>query len=242
MVLESRIARAGRIAAAVLLGPGLAGCGIFPTSGWAPVVAAAPAVPAAPAAAPALAAPVPAPSPPPSCSVTLEGDSILNGMTVSGKRIAEPPAAILKRLRPHYKVIDNSAPGMTAGLRAPGFLTLSRDTRFVVLQYGINDATQRADMWRPLRQMIDQVKAEGRTPIVTGISRQSLQFPRRELYDTINRKVAAETGTLFADWGSVRFDPKDMSDPLHPGPAYAERLMTRLAEVLDRAAPECSGD
>ncbi|WP_155946962.1 hypothetical protein, partial [Pseudacidovorax intermedius] len=50
----------------------------------------------------------------PDCSVALWGDSILHGAHNGAHRLAEPPAAILKRLRPLYGVEDNSVPGDSA--------------------------------------------------------------------------------------------------------------------------------
>lgn len=173
------------------------------------------------------------------CTVTLEGDSILYGSYANNQRFEEPPAAMLRRLRPAYTVIDNSAPGSTAVQRAPAFATAPLTTHFVVLQHGINDG-QFGQPYEPaLRRMVAHVQAEGRTPVITGLSRQTHPAPGRDAADDVARRVAGETGALFADWGTVSFKPAEMADVLHPAPAYSERLVGRIVSLLDRAAPEC---
>ena len=176
------------------------------------------------------------------CSVTLEGDSILWGGYGHNQRLAEPPAAALRRLRPAYAVIDNSAGGSTAAGRAPEFVKLPVGTRFVVLEHGINDGLfgRVQDLAPALRSMVAHVKDQGATPVITGIARPARQAPARDAADAVARQVAADTGAWFADWGAVPVEPAEMADVLHPGPAYSARLVERLAEVLDAAAPECA--
>ena len=201
--------------------------------------------------APAAPAPVEAAAPEPTkeraaspiaktgCSVTLEGDSIQYGAYGMNQRLAEPPAAVLKRMRPAYTVIDNSAGGSTASQRAPAFVKMPVETRFVVLEHGLNDGLFGKDLAPALRSMVAHVKAEGATPIVTGLARQPLPAKRRDASDAIARQIALETGALFADWGAVPYEANEMADVLHPGPAYSLRLAERLVAVLDAAAPEC---
>ena len=175
------------------------------------------------------------------CTVTFEGDSILHGGYAADQRFDEPPAAMLKRLRPAYTVIDNSESGSTATRRAPAFSTAPLTTHFVVLQHGINDAMSGQPYEPALRRMVAHVQAEGRTPVITGLSRQTHTATGRDAADAVARKVAAETGALFADWGAVSFKPAEMADVLHPAPAYSERLVARIVTMLDKAAPECRG-
>ncbi|WP_418130502.1 SGNH/GDSL hydrolase family protein [Variovorax sp. 375MFSha3.1] len=181
----------------------------------------------------------PDPQAPRDCTVTFEGDSILHGGYAANRRFDEPPAAMLKRLRPAYTVIDNSEPGATATRRAPAFSTAPLTTHFVVLQHGINDAMSGQPYEPALRRMVAHVQAEGRTPVITGLSRQPLTATGRDEADAIARRVAGETGALFADWGAVTFKPAEMADVLHPAPAYSERLVGRIVLMLDKAAPEC---
>ncbi|KPU88094.1 hypothetical protein APR50_43935 [Variovorax paradoxus] len=175
----------------------------------------------------------PVPPPRPDCSVTLEGDSIM----------FDGGAALLMRLRPAYAVVDNSVAGSTATLRATAFPRVRLTTRFVVLQRGINDAMRGWQIEYPLRTMVGLVQAEGRGVVLTGLTRQAPGHPiaLRDAHDATMRRIAAETGALFADWGSVAADPADIqADGLHPRPPYTARLIARLVEVLDTAAPECA--
>jgi lysophospholipase L1-like esterase len=174
------------------------------------------------------------------CSVTLEGDSIMWGGFVPGPRLSEPPAAILKRMRPAYTVVDNSVNSSTATQRAKTFASSTRTTRFVVLQHGINDALIGSEFATSLYEMAKISKKEGRIPIITGLTHQIKKIKKRDYYDLIARQVAIASQSLFADWGSVRYRPQDMADEMHPGQAYADRLVARLVALLDQAAPECT--
>ena len=173
------------------------------------------------------------------CSVTLEGDSIMWGGFIPGPRLPEPPVAILKRLRPSYTVVDNSVISSTAAQRAKKFAEIPRTTKFVVLQHGINDALTGSDLATHLYEMAEISKREGRIPIITGLTHQIRKIRKRNYYDLIARQVAIASKSLFADWGTVRYRPEDMADEMHPGQAYADRLVERLVVVLDQAAPEC---
>lgn len=193
---------------------------------------------------PSTAASAAAPKPPDAadCSVTLYGDSILYGTygTTPTNRLAEPPAAAIKRLRPGYTVVDRSSPGDFVNLRLPTFRRDVIDTRLVVIEHGMNDAGNRFDYAEPLRSMIRGVKALGKTPIVTGLSRpRSGEVSTRDAYDKIARSVAAEERVIFADWGAVAMTDADLQDALHPGQDYSHRLTEQLVSALDRAAPEC---
>ena len=173
------------------------------------------------------------------CSVTLEGDSILHGAYGHDQRLSEPPAAVLKRMRPAYTVIDNAVAGTAAIQREPSFAATPITTRFVVLEHGINDGQLGYPYEAPLRSMVAHVQAAGRTPVITGLTRQPQPVRGRDFYDGMARRIADETGALFADWGSVAFSPDELADMLHPGPIYSERLVARLVSLLDKAAPEC---
>lgn len=179
------------------------------------------------------------PSGPRDCSVTLEGDSIMYGAYGINMRLDEPPAAMLKRMRPAYTVVDNAVPGTAAIQREPGFVATPVATRFVVLEHGINDGQLGYPYEGPLRSMVAHARAQGRTPVITGLTRQPRPVRGRDFYDGVARQVASDTGTLFADWGSVAFTPGEMADAVHPGPVYSERLVARLVSLLDKAAPEC---
>ena len=151
--------------------------------------------------------------------------------------LAEPPAEALRRLRPGYRVIDRSRIGDTAWARLAFFIRTPIATRFVVIQYGVNDAGSGYLYARPLKTMVTHVQRAGKTAIVTGPSRGAIK--NWDTYHDIARKVAMETGAAFADWGAVEFSQADMGDPIHPGQAYSLRLVRQLVATLDRLAPEC---
>jgi len=173
------------------------------------------------------------------CSVDLYGDSIMHGGYKGNLRLAEPPAATLKRLRPRYAVQDFSLNGETATLRAKTFGSEPRTGRFVVIEHGINDTMQRLPLEVSLRSMIETVRREGREPILTGLSRQPVSIPGRTAANQSIRRLASDLRVPFADWDAVRFTPQEMEDVLHPSKPYSDRLVKSIVEVLDRLAPEC---
>ncbi len=175
------------------------------------------------------------------CSVALYGDSILHGGFRMAQRLADPPAAALKRLLPSYRIVDRSLNGATAHVQLTEFFSEEFTTRFVVLQYGINDAGSDFPLELPLRTMIRYVQATGQKPLLTGLAHQLDDLPKRAEYDAIHRALANEFGAPFAQWGSIPFDRSDFEDPIHPAQAYSHRLVEQLALTLDRAAPECAG-
>lgn len=188
---------------------------------------------------PAPTAPAPT-SPVSKCSVDLNGDSIMagafssNGQTVF---LAERPAAILKRMRPAYTVVDRSVPGETAAARSVTFYNQTRSGHFQIFEHGLNDATGNTGFEPALRGMVEYVKAEGRVPLITGLSRTRILVANAAAYNAIAAKVASETITAFADWQTVAYDPLDMADDYHPAPKYAERLVARLVERLPSPLP-----
>lgn len=238
-----------RCALAGLCGALLAGCaGTSPHA--LPTARDGVAVPAPAAAAPrATPAPAPAageasaqatPQPRSDCSVVLYGDSILHGGYAGSLRLSEPPAQTLRRVRPRYAVEDLTANGETATQRLGTFGQEHRDARFLVIAHGINDVAQRLDLDSALRRMVRVAQQEGREVILTGLSRQPVSVPGRAQGDAVIRRVASDMHVAFADWGSVPYQSSEMADVLHPAKPYSDRLVQRIADVLDRLAPECA--
>ncbi|MGO4390204.1 SGNH/GDSL hydrolase family protein [Variovorax sp. M-6] len=184
--------------------------------------------------------------PPTACTIELYGDSIM-----AGNGSAETPAMTLQRVRPGLEVVaDHSVAGMQLAALATVFSSEARSARIVVIENGVIDS------WRglppnnfkaALEALIYQLRAEGRTPVLTGYSRQapnailSLEaIARRDAYDGLARSVAAAAGIEFANWGSVQFEgANDLLDGVHPNKDYSDRLVERLAVTLDKVAPEC---
>lgn len=181
----------------------------------------------------------PAPTPQSVCSVELYGDSILHGGYLGDRRLKEPPADALRRLRPRYRVVDRSVNGETAGTRSASFASEERSGRIVVIQYGLNDAMQGLPLETSLRAMVARARAEGRHVVLTGLSRTLVGADVRDRGDAAVRRVARDLAVPFADWGSVPVRPAEMADILHPAQAYSARLVEHLVRVLDTVAPEC---
>jgi hypothetical protein len=170
----------------------------------------------------------------------LYGDSILHGGYGGSQRLAEPPAQTLQRLRPRYRIDDLTVNGQTAAQRALSFGAEKRSAHFVVVEYGLNDAVLGLPLEPSLRTMVSTAQQEGRRVILTGLSRQPASVPGRVQADATVRRLASEMGTEFADWGSVPYAQDEMADMLHPGKPYSDRLVQRIADALDRLAPECA--
>lgn len=219
-------------AAAVAL-TGLSGCGGGGGGGGASV---SPLASGLTLAAPTVAAPAIIQA---DCSVLLWGDSILRGDTLAGL-LSETPSAALKRMRPAYTVLDQTKSGDYVTLRLGEFLNASITSRFVVIGDGVNDAGHDLEYEQPLRSMVQRVKSQGHTPVITGLSRVAKGVPNRDAYDAIAKRVASEEAALFADWGTVAYDAADMADDVHPGQPYSTRLAERLVAKLDSVAPECA--
>ena len=180
------------------------------------------------------------------CTVELYGDSIM-----AGNGTPETPAMTLQRIRPGFKVVaDHAVAGTMLAMLYPSFATDPRSARFVVIENGVIDSWRGMSpltMQEMYRAMIEKLRAEGRVPVLTGFSRQSLggvlsgeQIARRDSYDTFVKDYAASVDVAFADWGSVRFDgPVDLMDGVHPNKTYSDRLVEQLASTLDKVAPEC---
>lgn len=180
------------------------------------------------------------------CTVEVYGDSIM-----AGNGTAETPSMTLQRLRPGLQVVaDHSAAGTMLAMLYPEFAASPRTARFVVIENGVIDAWRGASVQRILNTygaMIERVRSEGRVPVLTGFSRQSIggvlkaeDISRRDSYDAAVKNYATELDVAFADWGGVQFGgPSDLLDFVHPNKTYSDRLVEQLALTLDKVAPEC---
>lgn len=211
------------IAAAALLA--LAACGGGGGGGGA-------AMPVSVAAAPA-ADPKPAPTEQPPgkaapCSVAYWGDSIAGITTpLLGKGLQVGGHAVI---------------GGTAEAAQSVFLQDPLESRFVVIEYGTNDANGHRPYEPAMRSMLERVKAMGRTAVVVGLSNATQgDMVYRATYNALAGNLAREYGALFVDWAAVPWSASDLkADGVHPLDAYAQRLADRLTQVIVDAAPECA--
>jgi hypothetical protein len=191
------------------------------------------------------------------CDITLYGDSILAGVYLNdkgdGQTWTNRPAIEINAHRPKYRVVDASQPGQSLYALTLGVYNKPRDTKFVVVESGVIDSWTAEPVGQRLREVVDFLKAEGRTVIITGYARQAVktgtffwltedQLARHDEWNNAARFVAQQTGSEFADWGAVPFNgASDIVDAVHPGQAYSLRLSAALIAAMDRAAPECGG-
>nr|AER23936.1 hypothetical protein var059 [Variovorax sp. HH01] len=193
----------------------------------------------------------------PDCTVELNGDSVLNGAYTTPShelmRLQEPPAATIKRLRPKYTIKDNTLNGQTSAALAQVFYNRQRTSRFIVIENGIIEAWRNESMVQNLRSMAVFARGEGRTPILTGLSRFALHvdpdpgynmtqtmIDQRDAFDAQIKAMAAQEGIAFAEFGAAPFSgASDLLDTVHPTKAYSDRLVARLVLTLDALAPEC---
>ncbi len=189
------------------------------------------------------------------CDVTLYGDSIMAGVYMddhgSGQQHWRRPAVEINLHRPKYRVVDESRPGQSLYAFMWDIANRPRDTKFVVVESGVIDSWVAVPVGQRLLDVIDFLKAEGRTPILTGYARQTVrdgkwawltadQLAFHNEWNEAVRYVAQQTGVEFADWGSVpMYGGTDIIDAVHPTEAYSQRLSAALIAAMDRAAPEC---
>lgn len=209
-----------------------------------------PLLPAVQAPAPAAQAPTPAPAQT-DCTVALYGDSILHGAyndAAGEQRLAEPPAAALKRLRPAYVVTDNTVSGQSARALSATFNNATRTSKYIVIESGVIDAWRNDPMVDTVKAMAEFARAEGRTVVITGFS-HTLVAPklgvteaavaRRDTFNLEMHSMAAAMKFGFADFGAAAFDADSLMDRVHPSQAYSLRLVNQLVTELDKVAPGC---
>lgn len=231
--MKHQMKRAGAVLAAALA---LAGCGGGGGSGGVYVseVAAAPQGPAQ----------APASVKQRSCTVTFYGDSILNGIDVA-------PSTLLVNARPKWRVDDRTKPGQSLFLLSTLIANDARSTDYVVVENGVIDSWAGEPVGQRLLDVVRLLQSEGRAVIITGYAHQVVrtdqfawltadQVARHDEWDAAAAYVAVQTGSIFANWSTVRFQgQEDIVDAVHPAHDYRIYLTNRLIETLDAVAPEC---
>ena len=171
-------------------------------------------------------------------TVTLYGDSIM-----AGNGTAETPAMTLQRLRPNLTVTDRAVAGTSLAMLATGWAARERNSQIVVIENGVIDSWTGANLpnfLATLRALINDCRANRQIPVLTGYSYQEegiltlSSLLSRNTFNAAVEALAAELEVPFANWGTVRFDGTgDLLDGVHPGKAYSDRLVERLASTLD---------
>lgn len=181
------------------------------------------------------------------CTVEIYGDSIM-----ASNSTAVTPAMRLQQVRPNLLIVaDHSVGGMRLGDLAPVFPYQTRSAHYVIIENGVIDAWQGRNINSVIvdyYDMIQRVRNEGRVPVLTGFSHQARGGPLsnvslqlRDFYDSVIQAIAMNTGVPFADWGSVPFyGAWDLVDFVHPNRDYSDRLIGRLAMMLDIFTTNCT--
>jgi lysophospholipase L1-like esterase len=159
------------------------------------------------------------------CSVEIWGDSIA--------------ALTAPRLATTLQVDLHAVVGGTAQDALAAFLQDPLAARFIVIEYGTNDANAGSDLEVPVRSMLQWADAKGRTVVLTGTPHEVAG----EVAVEANYNLWLSTlGRAYADWPGVAYaGPSDlMADGVHPADAYQQRLADALSKTIENLAPECS--
>lgn len=182
-------------------------------------------------------------------SVDVYGDSILRA-----PGIAVSPVQRIAELRPFWEVTDHSATGLTLHSLLKGyaepykaappadyphgpqppFVQVPRSARVVVVALGGNDALNMRsvqDFTKDLRTVVDAVRAEDRTPVLTGVvNLEAGEFfsaeavARRAELNAATLALADELGLQHAGWGEDYRGVTDTVDGTHRTQIASDRL------------------
>lgn len=139
------------------------------------------------------------------------------------------------KLDPKLKATTHTVIGGTAQAALPQFLQAPLAAQFIVIEYGTNEANSQQPLAPALRSMLDRVKALGRTPVLTGLSRATAgDAAYHATFTALVEQLAGEYGAVYANWPAVQFDgPSDLQpDGVHPADAYAQRLADAVSQKL----------
>jgi len=162
------------------------------------------------------------------CSVAYWGDSV---SALTGPKLD-------KRLH----VAMHAVVGGTAQAALPQVLQDTMAERFVVIEYGTNDANYKADLATPMRSMLDYAKSKQRKPVLTAMSNATAgELAYHSTLNLVIASLAGEYKSLFANWPTVQYAGAGdlMPDGVHPNDGYQQRLADRLSQTILDAAPEC---
>ena len=172
------------------------------------------------------------------------------------------PSAYLQELLPEFNIQDKSQVGLTLDSLVKGYSTpwlngpvprlgvqpafnsIERTADIVVISLGGNDAYSALsplDFEVQLTQVVQRIKDEGRTPILTGIVQltpstmgfDSLTVDRAIELNSITQKVAQNMKIQNANWDTVEYKGLiDTIDGVHRTQTASNLLAQRLAETI----------
>lgn len=205
------------------------------------------------------------PTAPPACTVELNGDSVMYGLGLAespamGLLRERPHWSIedrsasgvsLRDLMDGYSEPFKDAPASAypRGPQGP-FTAIPHTASVVVIEQGGIDAleeTTPAEFEQRLRTAVTHLRSIGSVPVLTGIVplKPGAIFtePRVALaveMNAVTHKVAQEMGVTHAGWDTVEFNPEtDTLDSIHRTQPASNRLVSRLAAVLDTHLAAC---
>lgn len=197
------------------------------------------------------------------CTMSVEGDSIIDSPGIDVR-----PLQRLATLRTKWTIEDRGVGGLNMDNLMKGyerpypeaqisrlgpqlpFKDAKRTAHYIVIELGANDALREGspEVYEgQLRQAVAIIKAEGREPVITGLVKipaaDTFQEKHVLIRDKMNEKaktVSTELGITFADFDSVPFAGlTDTIDTIHRTQEASDRVAQRLAETMDKIAPQC---
>lgn len=193
-----------------------------------------------------------------SCTVELNGDSVLFGFQISESwRLPVSPADRLRKYG--YTVTDKTAGGLTTRDLVTGYTTPfegawteiypngpqhafkdeSHDSRVVVIQTGINDA-RKADfrteqIYHDYRELVQTIRAHGRTPVIAGVTQVDSSIVDKDTLWRLEqarktvKRVAQEMQVHYASFDAV---PVAWTDGIHLDQDSSNGIAENLRVVL----------
>lgn len=160
---------------------------------------------------------------------------------VGGCTIAYWGDSISALTGPKMKLVPtlHAVVGGTASAALAAFLQDPLTERFIIIEYGTNDANAGVDLTAPVLSMLAWAKARNRVVILTGIPHEVTGNLAVEANYSLWQ---SQQGVPYADWPGVAYaGPSDtMPDGVHPADDYQQRLADRLDATIEKLAPECN--
>lgn len=173
-----------------------------------------------------VAPPVPASVGAGDCTIGLYGDSLMVDAPVF---VAETFPATMRRLRPAWTIVDHAIAGSIATVQV---LTFHPTEPIAVIEWGLNDFINGPfDITGPLTVMVQNARAAGVTPVLTGVIGTKPDWAQQ----VEARTVASNLQVPYAGWDTLSGGSPDGT---HADQALSIAMATALVQTLD---PVCAG-